>query len=1066
MKLNLRPISFAVMLMLAGVASTTTAQEVRRPYIVQLQDQPAATYVGGVDGLAPTQPAEGVAFDYRSPNVQEYVRYLGDRKSEVLATLNNPQVIADYDVVLNGFAVMLTDEEVLALKANPSVADIQADTARHIDTVSTSKFLGLSATGGLWSQYSQGALVKGENMVVGIVDGGIWPENPAFADRVDANGKPTFDQTATLAYGSAPASFTGGCQAGPGFDPVKHCNNKLVGAKYFNTGFLAQNPPVNWSEFLSPRDSNIGTNGVSQGHGGHGDHTASTAAGNAGVTVKVGGVVMGEASGMAPRARVAAYKVCWTYDNPAATDGTNASNTCYNSDSVKAIDEAVKDGVNVINFSISGSQTSVNDPVEQAFYRASLANVFVAASAGNSGPANAVAHISPWLTTVAASTHDRKFQADVVLGNGARYFGASNSNVPLPQTALIRAEDAGLGGAAANLCYSDAAAAAANPAASGGPQVKLDPAKVAGKIVICTRGVNARVDKSLAVKEAGGIGMILVDNGSGLVSELHSVPTIHVSAADGVAIKAYAAAQAAAATSALTAFYITTKPAPIMAGFSSRGPNMGDSNIMKPDLTAPGVDVLASVTPALTPAEHNGVAAGTFVPPDAYESYQGTSMSSPHVAGLGLLLRQAHPDWSPAAIKSALMTTAYTTLDDGLAGAQNGLLPWSQGAGHVDPNKATNPGLVYDAGKADYVAYQCKVNRTAVAAADCTTFGTLDETYNLNLPSITVASVQGNVTVRRKVTNVSGTSATFNAVASVPGFTTTVSPASLTLAPGATGSFTVTMAATTAVTDVWNFGSLTWTGAGATVRIPVQAKAGKAVTAPAELYSDRISGNKVFAVKTGFSGRMGAIKGGVKDVTMGAATTLTPSKLSSASLQTACKAGADTAAVKVYNFTVPAGAMVARFALRQADVGSAGDDHDLGLLTPSGAWIYSGNDGSVETAQVVAPAAGSYRVCVVAYGTTSGAPTMTHKLSSWVVSAADVNSKFIVGVPGKVVAGNNSSVAISWSGLAANGRYLGGIHFTDANNAVQATSVVRIETGTASVPVPLSERAVPSKLQE
>ena len=1055
MKLSLRPISFAVMLMLAGVASTTTAQEVRRPYIVQLQDQPAATYVGGVDGLAPTQPAPGVAFDYFSRDVQEYVRYLGDRKSEVLATIGDAPVIANYDVVLNGFAVMLTDDQVLALKSNPAVADVQADTARHIDTVSTSKFLGLSATGGLWSQYGQGSLVKGENLVVGIVDGGIWPENPAFADRVDANGKPTFDQTAMLAYGSAPASFTGGCQAGPGFDPVKHCNNKLVGAKYFNAGFLQQNLPVNWSEFLSPRDSNIGSNGVSQGHGGHGDHTASTAAGNAGVTVKVGGVVMGDASGMAPRARVASYKVCWTYDNPSATDGTNASNTCYSSDSVKAIDEAVKDGVNVINFSISGSQTSVNDVVEQAFYRASLANVFVAASAGNSGPANAVAHISPWLTTVAASTHDRKFQADVVLGNGARYFGASNSNVPLPQTALIRAEDAGLGGAAANLCYSDPAAAAA------GGQVKLDPAKVSGKIVICTRGVNARVDKSLAVKEAGGIGMILVDNGAGLVSELHSVPTIHVSAADGALIKAYAAAQASNPTSALSAFYVGTKPAPIMAGFSSRGPNMGDSNILKPDLTAPGVDVLASVTPALTPAEHNGVVAGTFVPPDAYESYQGTSMSSPHVAGLGLLLRQAHPDWSPAAIKSALMTTAYTTLDDGLAGAQNGLLPWSQGAGHVDPNKATNPGLVYDAGKADYVAYQCKVNRAAVAAADCSSFGTLDETYNLNLPSITVAAVPGSVTVRRTVTNVSGATTTFNATATVPGFTTVVSPASLTLAPGAKASFTVKLTSTTAVANVWNFGNLTWTaaGSGTTVRSPIQARVGQPVTAPAEMTSEKTSGSKLFGVKTSYSGKMGFIKGGLKDVTMGAAETLSQGPLNSTQLKAACTTGNNTASVKVYSFSVPAGAIVARFALRQADVGSAADDFDLGVLSPSGAWTYSGNDGSNESAQIIAPAAGAYKVCVVAYGTNSATASMTHKLSSWVVTPADVGGKFTVAVPAKVVAGNNTTVGFSWSGVPAGSRMVGGAHFTDANGVAQATSVLRVETGVASIPLSESERA-------
>jgi hypothetical protein len=1064
MKLSLRPISFAVLLMLAGVAGSTIAQEVRRPYIVQLQDQPAATYVGGIDGLAATQPAPGAAFDYRAPQVQDYVRYLDDRKSEVLATIAGAPVIASYDVVLNGFAVMLTDAEVLSLKNNAAVADVQADQPRHLDTVSTSKFLGLTATGGLWSQFAGGSLVKGENMVVGIIDGGIWPENPAFADRVDADGKPTFDQAGSLAYTSPPKTFFGSCVAGDGFDPLKHCNNKLIGAKYFNAGYLAAKLPTNWSEFVSPRDSNVGSNGINTGHGGHGDHTASTAAGNAGVPVVIAGVPMGEASGMAPRARVAAYKICWSYDDKNATDGSGTTNTCFNSDAVKAIDEAVKDGVNVINYSISGSQTSVADAVEQAFYRASLANVFVAASAGNSGPANAVAHNSPWLTTVAASTHDRNFQADVVLGSGVKYSGASTNTSPLPQTTLVRAEDAGLGGGNANLCYSDAAAAAANMNGSlPSPQVLLDPAKVAGKVVICTRGNNARVDKSLAVKQAGGIGMVMADNGSGLVSEAHSVPTVHVSQADGVAVKSYAVAQAAAATSALSAFYAGTKPAPIMAGFSSRGPNQADPNILKPDLTAPGVDIIASVTPALSPAQHAQVVNGELVPPAAYDSYQGTSMSSPHVAGLALLLRQAHPTWSPAAIKSALMTTGYATLNDGLAGAQNGRLPWSQGAGHVDPNKAVNPGLVYDAGKADFIAYQCKVNKAAVTpASDCTTYGTLDESYNLNLPSITVSSVQGNVTVRRKVTNVGDTSATYNAVASVPGFTTLVTPASLTLAPGASATFTVKLTANTSTpAEVWQFGSLTWTGAGNTVRSPIQAKVGKPVVAPSDMTSDKVSGSKLFLVKTGFSGRMGGIKGGLKEVTLGEAVSRTPEKLSSASLKTACAAGSDTASVKVYNVAVPAGTIVARFALRQADVGAAGDDHDMGVLAPNGAWTYSGNDGSNESVQLSSPAAGDYKVCVVAYG---GSDVMTHRLSSWVVTPSDVGGKFVLAVPSKVVAGNNTTVGMSWSGLSDNQRYLGGAQFLDLNNAVQATTVLRVETGAAGIPAAESDRAIPKSL--
>ncbi len=1055
MNFNLRPISFAVALMLAGTALSVQAQEVRRPYIVQLQDAPAANYVGGTEGMAATQPAPGQRFDYSKLEVQDYVRYLGDKQAAVLATVADAPVIATYDVVLNGFAVMLTDTQVLALKNNPDVADVQADVSRHLDTVSTPKFLGLSTPGGLWSQFAGGALVKGEDMVVGIIDGGIWPENPSFADRVDSNGKPTFDASASLAYTSPPATFKGGCVAGEGFNPQTHCNNKLIGAKFFNAGYLSAGNTTNWSEFVSPRDSNIGSNGVSTGHGGHGDHTASTAAGNSGVPVVIAGVPMGDASGIAPRARIAAYKICWTYDNPAEPDGTKATNSCYNSDAVKAIDEAVKDGVNVINYSISGSQTTVNDPVEQAFYRASLANVFVAASAGNSGPANAVAHLSPWLTTVAASTHDRNFQADAKLGNGGSYSGASTNTVAVNVKPLIRAEDAGIGGGDASLCFSAGAPAGA---------ALLDPAKVNGKIVVCTRGNNARVDKSLAVANAGGVGMILVDNGSGLVAEAHSVPTVHITAANGALVKTYAANQAANPTASITPFYAGTKPAPIMASFSSRGPNQGDGNVLKPDLTAPGVDIIASVTPELSVAQHAAVAAGTLVPPPAYASYQGTSMSSPHVAGLALLLHQSHPTWSPAAIKSALMTTAYTTLDDGLAGVQNGLLPWAQGAGHVDINKANNPGLVYDAGKADYVAYQCKVNKAAVSpASDCTTFGTLDETYNLNLPSITVGNIVGSVTVNRKVTNVSGSSATFTSSAVVPNHTTVVTPASLTLAPGATGSFSVKVTPNTAaVLNTWYFGALTWTGAGATVRSPIQVRAGKPITAPDLLTSDRVSGSKVFAVKAAFSGKMGSIKGGLKEVTLGDAVNLTHS--SSADQEGICRAGTSTASVQVYSFTVPAGAIVARFALRQQDVSGAQDDNDLVVIAPNGTATISGGATSAESIQLLSPAAGAYKVCVAAY---AGAAVMTHKLSSWIVTPSDVGGKLAVILPGKVVAGNNASVVATWSGLEQNKRYLGGFQYTDLSNVVQATTAMRVETGTASIPTAESDRAVSvAKMQD
>ena len=1032
--MKLLPVSLAALTLLSSLSLSAMAES-RRTYIVQLAGEPAASYTGGVDGYVGTAPAAGTRFNFRAIEVQAYVSYLGSQQQAVAALVGNAPILHTYNTVLNGFAASLTEDEVKLLLASPLVQDVQVDEARTLTTFTTPSFLGLNAPGGLWSQSVAGGLNKGEDIVIGVVDSGIWPENPSYADRVDAAGKPVFTG-GTLAYGPAPGGFLGGCVAGEGFTPALNCNNKLIGAQFFNAGFIAYlaangtgaNPAnKHWTEFYSPRDSIAGVTG----HGGHGTHTSTTAGGNSGVTTTVNGINFGNSSGMAPRARIAAYKVCYTYTNTAATDGTGSSNSCFQTDTVAAIDKAVQDGVNVINYSISGSQNSVNDSVEQAFLRAANAGVFVAASAGNSGPAQAVAHVSPWLTTVAASTHDRNIQADVTLGNSVKYSGASFNATPLAPKPLIRAVDAGITGASANLrlCYS-------NP-------LELDPVKVNGKIVICDRGVNARVDKSLAVLNAGGVGMVLANSSGGLVAEAHSVPTVHVSAADGAAIKTYAIG--GTGTAAISAFYAGVKPAPIMADFSSRGPNAGDGNLLKPDLTAPGVDVVAGVTADLNQAQRDAVADGSLVPSPNWASYQGTSMSSPHVAGLAALLKQAHPTWSPAAIKSALMTTAYTTLNDGVAGLSNGLLPWAQGAGHVDPNKATDPGLVYDSGKTDWIRFQCKVNRAAVSpASDCTTFGTLDQTYNLNLASITVAQVLNTTSVSRKVTNVGSSTATYTSSITVPGFNATTVPTTLTLAPGATGSFLVKLTATTALDSVWSYGRLIWSDGTHSVSSPVTAKIGKAIVAPAQLTATTVSGSRLISITTGFAGRATAIKGGLKDVTMGDVASLAPAPITGAQLLAACAAGVDKANVKVYPVAIPAGTIVARFALRDADVGTAGDDNDLILLSPSGAQLaYSGNDGSGESVQVSAPAAGIYKVCVGAYG---GAAAMTHRLSSWVVTPADVGGKLGVLLPSQVYAGSTATVGISWSGLLAGHRYVGGFQLRDANAVIQSTTAVLIET--------------------
>ena len=1047
--MRLLTVSLAALALLGGLASGALA-ETRRTYIVQLAAEPTASYNGGVAGFAATQPVAGTRFNARSSAARAYTSYLDNQQNTVAALVRGAPIVAKYKHVYNGFAARLTDAEVAALRASPLVVEVHVDEARKLETISTSTFLGLTAPGGLWSQNVGGIPIKGENIIIGVVDGGIWPESPSYADRINGSGVPVFSG-GSLAYGPAPVNWVGSCQAGEGFTPALHCNNKLIGAKYFNAGFLASGLVKHWTEFYSPRDSVAGATG----HGGHGSHTSSTAAGNSNAPTLVGGVAMGGASGMAPRARIAAYKVCYTYVNAAATDGTGSQNSCFTSDSVSAIDQAVADGVHVINYSISGSQTSVNDPVEQAFLRAASAGVFVAASAGNSGPAQAVAHVSPWLTTVAASTHDRAFKATATLGNGAVYVGASINATPLASSALILSTDAKAATASlsdANLCFLNSA---------GAPT--LDPAKTAGKVVICTRGTNARVEKSATVAAAGGVGMILVDNGAGLVADVHSVPAVHVTAADGAAIKTYLSATPGG-TAAISAFFIGTAPAPTMAAFSSRGPNAGDLNMQKPDLTAPGVDVIATVTPGLTQAQRDAVAAGTLVPPPDWASYQGTSMSSPHVAGLAALIRQAHPSWSPAAIKSALMTTATTTLNDGQPGVANGLLPWAQGAGHVAPNKAVDPGLVYDAGRRDFIRYQCKVNKAAVApASDCTTFGTLDETYNYNLPSITVGTVTGSVTVVRSVTNVGSSSSTYVAAATLPNFNTQVTPPSLTLAPGETKSFTLKLTPTAAaVVNVWNYGSLTWDDGVHQVKSPVTAKTGNPITAPAGVIGTTTSGSKLITIKTGIAGRISANKGGMKNVTLAPVESLVADTYgdSTAVLRATCDADSKPASVKVYTVNIPANTIVAKFALRDADVGTAGDDNDMIVLAPGNtAFWYSGNNGSNEVVQLVAPAAGAYKVCVAAYG---GAATMTHRLSSWVVSTADASSTLNVLLPGAVVANSTATVGISWNSLSAGGRYLGGVQFKDPAGTVQANTVVQVEI---AGPAPLAEtaRAVTTK---
>ena len=736
-------------------------------------------------------------------------------------------------------------------------------------------------------------------------------------------------------------------------------------------------------EFLSPRDYN-----------GHGTHTASTAGGNEAVPTTGAAALFGTINGIAPGARLAAYKVCW--DNGAGGCGANTG------DSVAAIDQAVADGVDVLNYSISGTSTNYLDAVEVAYLFAADAGVFVATSAGNSGPtASTVAHISPWLASVAAGTHNRSGTATVTLGNGATFTGASLTAAAGPAP-LIRAQDAGLATADANLlrqCFS--------------APVQLDPAKVSGKIVLCERGgpapANARVDKSAAVKAAGGVGMILANvAASTLNADLHSIPTVHVDHVAGPTIATYAQTPGATATLS-QAVVNNAAPAPDVAAFSSRGPSLaGGGDILKPDFMAPGVDILAAVAPP-------GNAGKDF------DLYSGTSMSSPHVAGLGALLSEAHPDWSPAAMRSALATTADATSRAGLN------LPFNTGSGHVRPNLSTDPGLVYDAGFADYLSFLkgqglCCATSASIPAADAS---------DLNQPSIAIGDLAGAQTVTRTVTNVSSTAGKYTATLVLPaGYTGSVSPSMFTVAPGATQTYTVSFTRTDATFNQFRFGSLSWGDGTHTVRSPIALRAVQ-IAAPAELRGTGTSGSIAYTVKPGYTGTLTAAAAGLVPAATNAGTV--PDDPTDDFVK-------DGPGQVKFDVVIPAGTTYARWNL--FDEHTDGDD-DLDLYVYRGATLVgaSGGGTSAEQVSLSSPPADTYSVYV--HGWQTDGPDAQFTLFGWVLGST-ATSLTVTPASQAATTGQPAPITASWTGITVGTKYLGSVTYGNGTSAIGRT-IVRID---------------------
>ncbi|KAI0494589.1 hypothetical protein KFK09_024730 [Dendrobium nobile] len=649
-------------------------------------------------------------------------------------------LIHTYSSIFHGFSARMTPSAAAALSVAAGVLAILPEQVRHLDTTRSPQFLGLK------SSDSSGLLAEtdfGSDLVIGVIDTGIWPERRSFSDS---------------GLDSIPAKWRGTCVAGTGFLTTA-CNRKLIGARYFSGGYEATSGRMNeTAELRSARDTD-----------GHGTHTASIAAGRYVYPASTLGYARGVAAGMAPKARLAVYKVCWAAG-------------CFDSDILAAFDAGVADGVNVISLSVGGVVVPYYlDAIAVGSFAAVEAGIFVSASAGNGGPGGlTVTNIAPWVTTVGAGSMDRSFPADVRLGNGRVLPGVSVYGGPPLRKDLLypliyagspgEASGGGGEGYSASLCL----------------EGSLSPSTVKGKIVVCDRGVNSRAAKGEVVRKAGGAGMILANgvfDGEGLVADCHVLPGTAVGASAGDEIRKYIAS---AATPTGTILFRGTRlgvrPAPVVASFSARGPSPQSPEILKPDVIAPGLNILAAWPDGIGPAGIESDHRQT-----EFNILSGTSMACPHVSGLAALLKAAHPDWSPAAIRSALMTTAYNKDNEGkpmldeATGNVSGV--FDAGTGHVDPRRAMDPGLIYDIAPMDYINFLCNLNYTSEniksitrRGADCTGAKRAGHAGNLNYPSFSAlfAGVAGNGKARqsthflRTVTNVGRGAAVYRAEVSAP----------------------------------------------------------------------------------------------------------------------------------------------------------------------------------------------------------------------------------------------------------------------------------------------------------
>ncbi|KAK4768725.1 hypothetical protein SAY87_003866 [Trapa incisa] len=650
---------------------------------------------------------------------------LASSKADGTPFPSNSKLIYSYHHAIQGFSAHLSPGELEAIRNSPGYVSSVRDMPVKLDTTHSFQFLGLTYKSGAWP-----ASNYGRDVIIGLVDTGIWPESSSFNDS---------------GMSEIPARWKGGChQAGFQFNGSV-CNKKLIGARYFNKGIVAKTPKL-ILKLNSTRDTN-----------GHGTHISSTAAGNYVKGASFFGYAPGTARGMAPRARIAMYKALWPEGG-------------FESDIIAAIDQAISDGVDVLSISLGTNVKALHlDPVAIATYAAIEKGIFVTTSAGNDGPYGATLHNgTPWVITVAAGDLDRNFGGVITLGNGVQVEGMSifPGNPLFPRTPMVFM----------GLCNDTAALS-----------------RVRRKIVVCEDNGNMLRHQISYTQTANISCSIFITNGLDIERYLmNPLPAMVLETKAGKVIKDYiSGASGKRKPKASVEFKHTVigggRPAPRVASYSSRGPSPSCPFVLKPDVLAPGTLILAAWSQN-SPTAFLGSK-------DLYSKYNlvsGTSMSTPHVAGVAALLKAARPKWSPAAIRSAIMTTSYLNDSTGRPIEDLGAnhvgtpaTPLAMGAGHINPNKALNPGLVYDATMEDYNNLLCGLNYTAkeiqtITRSSSSTTVCSNPTLDLNYPSFMALFDFSKTTTRefhRTLTNVGEDSASYRAtVTPVKGYNVTVEP--------------------------------------------------------------------------------------------------------------------------------------------------------------------------------------------------------------------------------------------------------------------------------------------------